>query len=127
MSSWHYGDVLMVDLDPSKGHEQRKRRPCVVVSNDDFNRGCTLTVVLAISHGRPDFELHLPFTPVRCEEIEGGILDGYVQVEQMRALDLRQREAVKIGRLNDDDLDRITGTLIACFIQPNMMVIPDYA
>lgn len=34
----HYGDVLMVDLDPSKGHEQRKRRPVVVVSNDAFNR-----------------------------------------------------------------------------------------
>lgn len=41
----HYGDVLMVDLDPSKGHEQRKRRPVVVVSNDAFNRNCTLAVV----------------------------------------------------------------------------------
>ena len=65
----HYGDVLMVDLDPSKGHEQRKRRPVVVVSNDAFNRNCTLTVVAAISHGRGDFELHIPLFPcsgVRC-------------------------------------------------------------
>lgn len=61
----HYGDVLMVDLDPSKGHEQRKRRPVVVVSNDAFNRNCTLTVVAAISHGRGDFELHIPFSLFR--------------------------------------------------------------
>ena len=68
----HYGDVLMVDLDPSKGHEQRKRRPVVVVSNDAFNRNCTLTVVAAISHGRGDFELHIPFSPVPASDVSNG-------------------------------------------------------
>ena len=108
----------MADLDPAKGHEQIKRRPVLVVSNDDFNRSCNLTVCAAISHGRGDYELHLPF--------EGGKIDGFVQIEQIRALDLNVRNPERIGRLNDDDLDKITGMLIACFIQPNMMVIPDY-
>lgn len=89
----HYGDVLMVDLDPSKGHEQRKRRPVVVVSNDAFNRNCTLTVVAAISHGRGDFELHIPFSPVPASDVSNGgsgVADGFVQLEQIRALDLCQ-------------------------------------
>lgn len=126
MTAWRYGDVLLVDLDPAKGHEQRKRRPVVVVSNDDFNRNCSLTVVIAISHGRGDFELHLPITVTRREDGDGWI-DGYAQVEQIRALDLEERNPVKIGRLKDDDMDQITGTLISCYIQPEMMVIPNYA
>lgn len=126
MTAWRYGDVLLVDLDPAKGHEQRKRRPVAVVSNDDFNRNCSLTVVIAISHGRGDFELHLPITPVRREDGDGRI-DGYAQVEQIRALNLEERNPVRIGRLTDDDMDQITGTLISCYIQPEMMVIPNYA
>lgn len=126
MTAWRYGDVLLVDLDPAKGHEQRKRRPVVVVSNDDFNRNCSLTVVIAISHGRGDFELHLPIAAVRRED-EDGMIDGYAQVEQIRDLDLAERNPVRIGRLKADDMDRITGTLIGCFIQPEMMIIPNYA
>lgn len=126
MTNWRYGDVIMADLDPAKGHEQIKRRPVLVVSNDDFNRSCNLTVCAAISHGRGDYELHLPFAPVPSDRIEGGKIDGFVQIEQIRALDLNVRNPERIGRLNDDDLDKITGMLIACFIQSNMMVIPDY-
>lgn len=126
MTAWKYGDVLLADLDPSKGHEQKKRRPVVVVSNDDFNRNCSLTVVIAISRDRGDFELHLPITAVRRDDGNGWI-DGYAQVEQIRALDLDTCNPAKIGRLKDDDMDQITGTLISCYIQPGMVVIPDYA
>ncbi|WP_281775952.1 type II toxin-antitoxin system PemK/MazF family toxin [Bifidobacterium ruminantium] len=126
MTDWRYGDIVMADLDPSKGHEQIKRRPVLVVSNDDFNRNCSLTICAAISHGRGDYELHLPFKPVPSDRIEGGRVDGFVQIEQIRALDLSARNPEKIGRLADADLDKITGMIIACFIQPNMMVIPDY-
>ncbi|AEK29483.1 PemK-like protein [Bifidobacterium animalis subsp. lactis CNCM I-2494] len=125
----HYGDVLMVDLDPSKGHEQRKRRPVVVVSNDAFNRNCTLTVVAAISHGRGDFELHIPFSPVPASDVSNGgsgVADGFVQLEQIRALDLSARNAVKIGSLRQKDMDTVTSMLLGCFIQPDMMVLPSY-
>lgn len=123
MSCWRYGDVVMVDLNPAKGHEQIKRRPAVVVSNDEFNRNCSVTVVAAISHGRGDFELHVPFTPIVTDDA-GGCVDGYVQVEQIRALDLTARNAVRVGCLRDADMDQITSLLLGCFIQPNMMVLP---
>ena len=129
MSRWHYGDVVVADLDPSKGHEQTKRRPLIVVSNDDFNRNCNLTVVIAISHGRSDFELHVPFEPVPKVDSSGkrsGRIDGYAQIEQIRALDLTVRNATVIGRIKESDMDRITGLLLACFIQPGTLVLPDY-
>jgi mRNA interferase MazF len=44
------GDVWIVDLDPTKGHEQAGRRPCLVVSLDIFNQGpADLVVVLPIT------------------------------------------------------------------------------
>ncbi|MBT1162963.1 type II toxin-antitoxin system PemK/MazF family toxin [Bifidobacterium sp. SO1] len=125
MTKYRYGDVVLADLDPAKGHEQKKRRPVVVVSNDDFNHNCSLAVVVAISHGRGDFELHLPFDAVRRDDGTGWI-DGFAQVEQIRALDLDERNPVKIGRLKDSDMDQITGMLIGCYIQPGTMVIPNY-
>ena len=32
------GDIWWVDLEPVKGHEQGGRRPCLIVSVNDFNR-----------------------------------------------------------------------------------------
>lgn len=32
------GDIIWLDLDPQAGHEQRGRRPVLVVSNNSFHR-----------------------------------------------------------------------------------------
>ena len=47
MKDYRYGDVVWVNLDPSAGHEQGKRRPVVVVSNDAYNRFNNLTMVVS--------------------------------------------------------------------------------
>jgi len=31
------GEIWFIDLDPVVGHEQARRRPCLVVSDDQFN------------------------------------------------------------------------------------------
>ena len=44
------GDVWIVDLDPTKGHEQAGKRPCLVISVDIFNQGpADLVMVLPIT------------------------------------------------------------------------------
>jgi mRNA interferase MazF len=40
------GDVVLVALDPTRGSEIRKTRPCVVVSPDELN-GHLRTVIVA--------------------------------------------------------------------------------
>jgi mRNA interferase MazF len=37
------GDIVWVDLDPSRGSEADKRRPAVIVSNDGANRAAQTT------------------------------------------------------------------------------------
>jgi mRNA interferase MazF len=40
------GDVWIVNLDPIIGHEQAKRRPCIVISNNIFNQNVSELVVI---------------------------------------------------------------------------------
>jgi len=45
------GEIWLVDLDPTAGHEQRGRRPILIVSPDAFNRVTKVPVVLPITSG----------------------------------------------------------------------------
>ncbi len=44
------GDIVYLDFDPQSGHEQKGRRPALVVSNNLFNRVSSLTMVCPITH-----------------------------------------------------------------------------
>ncbi len=46
------GDIYLVSLDPTAGHEQKGSRPVVIVSPDAFNQITKLPVVLPINRGR---------------------------------------------------------------------------
>ena len=37
------GDIVYLDFDPQAGHEQKDRRPALVISNNLFNRVSSLT------------------------------------------------------------------------------------
>lgn len=67
------GEVWWVDLDPTKGREQRGRRPAVVVSVDDFNHGpAELVVVAPMTTKHKGIPFHVPTTDhgfVKCEDI----------------------------------------------------------
>lgn len=44
------GDIVYLDFDPQAGHEQKGRRPALVISNNLFNRVSSLTMVCPITH-----------------------------------------------------------------------------
>jgi hypothetical protein len=45
------GDIYLVSLDPNRGHEQRGRRPVLVVSPDAFNQLTRVPIVVPITTG----------------------------------------------------------------------------
>lgn len=79
------GQILWVNLNPTKGHEQRGRRPVLVVSNNDFNKLCGgMVKVVIVTHTMRPFPLHL--------ELPKGLpINGMVKLEQERAIDLSYR------------------------------------
>ena len=54
------GDIYLVSLDPTAGHEQNGSRPVLVVSPTEFNLATKLPVVLPITNGG-DFARRLGF------------------------------------------------------------------
>ncbi len=77
------GDVWLVDLSPTRGHEQAGRRPALVVSVDLFNGGpAGLVVVLPITSKGKGVSFHVPVNPP-----EGGLRQvSFVKCEGVRSV-----------------------------------------
>lgn len=116
------GDVVWADLDPSAGHEQNKRRPLIVVSNDKFNEHCSLTMTVPITSTNSGYPLHIPVGVVPSED-GGSALKGFVEIEQLKSLDLKARNAVLVGNIGEQGMDRILSMVMGCLITPEMTII----
>ena len=80
------GDIVYLDFDPQAGHEQKGRRPALVVSNDLFNRVSSLTMVCPITHTDRGHPFH-----VRLDSRTK--TNGVIMCDQARMLDLNSRRA----------------------------------
>ncbi|MEW5818113.1 MAG: type II toxin-antitoxin system PemK/MazF family toxin, partial [Spirochaetota bacterium] len=83
------GDVVLVNLDPTKGSEIRKTRPCVVISPDELNAHLQTFIVAPLTTGKYSY----PFR-VNCR-FKGKV--GYVVLDQIRTID-RDRIVRPLGR-----------------------------
>lgn len=91
------GDIVYMDFDPQAGHEQRGRRPALVVSSDLFNRVNSLTMACPITHTDRGSPFHIRLDD-RTET------DGVVMCDQVRMLDLNSRRAAFEEKAPDDVL-----------------------
>ena len=85
------GDLIAISFDPQSGHEQRGRRPALVVSNDLFNRHTGLCIACPITNTRRDYPFHVPIP-------DGLPVTGFVMVEQVRSIDFGSRKAKRLGK-----------------------------
>jgi len=101
------GDVWLVDLNPTRGHEIRGMRPCVIVSVDDFNRGPgELVVVLPATTTDTGIPFH-----VRIDPPEGGVAKPtFIKTEQPRCISTN-RLTKHLGRIRSETLRQIDDRL----------------
>ncbi len=102
-----YGDIILLDFDPSAGTEIQKRRPAVIVSNDIYNRYCQTRIVCPITHTEREFPLH-----VRLDKRTK--TQGTVKCEQVKSLDVRIRGIQVLEHMPDDLMQEISDILIGC-------------
>jgi mRNA interferase MazF len=93
----HRGSVYLVDLDPTRGHENRKMRPCVVVSPDELNAHLQTFVVAPLTTGSHDYPFRVATT------FQGK--QGHVGLDQARTID-RERLVRRLGSLSPVALGR---------------------
>jgi mRNA interferase MazF len=101
------GDMIAITFDPQSGHEQKGRRPALVISKDLFNRSTGLAIVCPITNRDRGFPFHVPIT-------ENSKLTGFVMVEQVRSIDFRTRRAKRIEHSDAELLSEVLSILDAC-------------
>jgi mRNA interferase MazF len=100
------GDIFLVAVNPTRGSEIRKTRPCVVVSPDELNAHLRTYIVAPLTTGGHPY----PFR-VRCS-FDGK--EGHVVADQLRAVD-KDRFLKRLGSLSETKLNELLGVLQAMF------------
>jgi len=103
------GQVWLVLLQGALGREiNTKGRPCIIVSNDTFNKGeSRLVVIVPITGTDWENSLH-----VRIEPPEGGLKKiSFAACDQVRTLDATLRFGEFLGAATEETMDRIADRL----------------
>ena len=106
------GEIWLVSLDPTSGHEQKGRRPVLIVSPEDFNRVTKLPVILPITSGGI-FARTAGFAVTLMGS--GTTTTGFVRCDQPRVLDLAARGGKKLERLPATIMDEVLAKLAPIF------------
>jgi mRNA interferase ChpB len=104
------GDIYMVSLDPTQGHEQRGHRPVLIISPTIFNEATKLPVVLPITSGG-EFARRIGF----AVGLSGTRTTGVVRCDQPRALDIAARGGRKVEALPEELLNDVLARTATLF------------
>jgi len=91
-------DVYWVDLDPTKGHEIKKTRPCVVISPNEMNKYIGTVIIAPMTSKSKQY-------PSRIEVLFNQ-KQGWIVLDQIRTIDNR-RLIKKIGSLKKNEISKI--------------------
>ena len=91
------GNIIWLDFDPQAGHEQKGRRPALVISNETFNNFSKMAVVCPITNVDKDHPFHIRLN-------EKTKTTGVVLCDQARTLDIKARKYELIENIPEDIL-----------------------
>ena len=101
------GDFIAVTFDPQSGHEQKGRRPALVISHSLFNKHTGLAIVCPVTSTDRGFPFHV--------RIDGrSKVTGFVMAEQIKSIDFRARKARSITKAPPAVLEEVLSILDAC-------------
>lgn len=103
------GDIITIDFDPQAGHEQKGRRPALVVSNAQFHKRTNMVMVCPITNTLSGFPMHVPLDNTANTK-------GEIMCEQVKCLDIRARGVMYKESLSQDIIDEVID-LICSFIE----------
>jgi mRNA interferase MazF len=85
------GEVYLIELDPTRGSEIRKTRPCLVISPDELNQYLRTVIVAPMTTGGQAYPWR-----VRCRFRDRA---GFIAMDQLRTVD-SERLVRRLGRIS---------------------------
>ena len=101
------GEIIALSFDPQSGHEQKGRRPALVVSNTLFNQKTGLSIVCPLTSKDRKFPFH-----VKIHDTSD--IKGFIMVDQVKSVDYNSRKAKFIKKVPIEVLNEVLAILDAC-------------
>ncbi len=104
------GEIWLVSLDPTAGHEQSGKRPVLIVSPASFNKFTRLPVVVPVTSGG-DFARTAGFTV--SLDGAGTETTGVIRCDQPRTIDMGARNGKRLERIPEAVVNEVLARLEA--------------
>ena len=101
------GDIIFLDFNPIKGHEQSENIPAIVISNNIFNINTKMVIVCPITSNVKSFPTH--YLLEDSKKIKGSVL-----CEHIKSIDYEARHASFVEKASDNDLLSVIMLSNAC-------------
>jgi len=92
---------------PQAGHEQKGRRPALIISNFLFNQATGLAIACPIRNTDRRIPFHLPVPTTSS-------LTGFVMVEQVKSIDYRARNARFVEKGPSEFVENVIALVDVC-------------
>lgn len=112
-NQFHRGEVWYFDPDPTRGREQKKPRPCLILSVDIYNNGpADLLIILPMTTKKKGISSHIEVKLTGQKDL------SYIMCDQIRCiskerLQTRNHRSEKIGSVNEKTMNEIERCLKA--------------
>ena len=101
------GDIVFLDFNPTKGHEQAGMRPEVVISTNTFNQNTKMVMLCPITSNNKEFPTHYQLEDTK--RVHGSVL-----CEHIRSIDYEMRNLKFVEQLSSNDFISVLTLLNAC-------------
>ncbi|MCL2834667.1 MAG: type II toxin-antitoxin system PemK/MazF family toxin [Treponema sp.] len=94
------GSIIMVDFDPQLGHEQRGRRPALVISNEIFNKYSEMAIICPITNTDKNHPLYVKLNKKTKTT-------GVILCDQIKTMDIKARNFKILEDIPEDILENV--------------------
>lgn len=99
-------DIIWIDFEPVRGHEQERTRPAVVLTQKKYNERTGMALVCPITSQKKNYPFEVDLGTTKTT--------GVILSDQVRSIDLHTRQIRKAGdRIHKDTLDEVHTKLTA--------------
>ena len=101
------GDMVILTFDPQAGHEQKGRRPVLILSNELFNKHTGFAIACPITNTDRKIPFHVKIPP-------SASFTGFVMVDQVKSIDYHGRRIKYVEQAPSDLMNEVLSILDAC-------------
>ncbi|MEJ5188860.1 MAG: endoribonuclease MazF [Breznakiellaceae bacterium] len=98
------GDIVWLDFNPQQGHEQKGRRPALVLSFKEYNEKIGLAIFCPITSKIKGYPFEV--------EVMGEKIKGCVLSDQIKSLDWTIRNIEYIEKIKNEKLEEVINTVL---------------